>query len=317
MDELADTNRYLAELRKKTEMWKTIRQPAVRTIERGSLARPIKKKPPETKGELEEALIKANRCNADLFRQNNIFAQEITALKKNLTKYRELEESDSEDDNSDGDVEFDDWLGSSKNSSVFSSSRTSDPTLDTKDAHNLKGVESETRRTKSANACVSSTPPTLDSRPNDKNKPYGETKPNDENKIYEVNLNDENKSCIESKFKDENESYVDKLRGENTNMKDEDRRYDASESDVNKGNEKSKDANEEDTSQVAGTKAKKRRWDDNKGDVASIKRVTMENFWRDSPVADFRLEIGAGSYMTSADFVQLITNNGGPSMPSN
>lgn len=324
MDELADTNRHLAELRKKTQVGNTIRQPAVRPIERGTLAGPIKKKPPETKEELEEALAKANRCNVDLLRQNTIFALEITALKMKLTKYLEPEESDSEDDNSDGDIEYDNWLGAS-NSSVCSSSSTTDPTLDTKDAHDYKGYESETRSTKSASASVSSTPPTLDSKPNE-NKSYNEIKPTDENKSYEVKPDDRNKPYSESKFKDENESYMDKLKGENANMKneqverkiiDEVRHHDASKGGVNKGNEKSKDANEDDTSQIAGTKTKKRGWDDNKEDEASTKRVTMENFWKDSPVADFRLEIGAGGYITSADFVQLITNNGGPSMSSN
>lgn len=313
MDELADTNRHLAELRKKTQAGKTIRQPAVRQIERGTLV-PIKKKPPETKEELEEALAKANRCNVILLRQNTIFAQEITALKMELTKYQEPEESDSEDDNSDDDIEYDNWLGVSKHSSICSPFSTTDPTLDTKDAHDYKGCESETRSTKSASASVSSTLLTLDSKPNGENNSFNEIKPNDENKSYEVMPNDEN------------ESFMDKLKGKNANMKDEQadhknidevRHHDASKGGANKGNEKSKDANEEDTSQVAGTNAKKRGWDDKKEDEASTKRVTTENFWKDSPVADFRLKIGSGGYMTSADFVQLITNNGGPSMSSN
>ncbi|KAF9301365.1 hypothetical protein BGZ74_006808 [Mortierella antarctica] len=212
MDDLAVTNQKLWKLQQQVVAGRPIRPPVTRLIERGALAQPIRKKPPETKEELEEALAMADHTKSQLSEQNLDLAKLVTALKSELTKYRHPEESNNDVNDSDGAFgEFDISFATPKNTSDCSSKPISTLlTMVAKDADENKSEECMTRMAKSStNTSVDiSTQITTgnhDSKSNDENQPCND-KPNDEDaSVSEIKRYDENnKSLRDIMPKDEN-----------------------------------------------------------------------------------------------------------------
>ncbi|KAG0037420.1 hypothetical protein BGZ82_002561 [Podila clonocystis] len=355
MDELAETNHKLWKLRQQVGAGRPLSPPVARPIERGALAQPIHRKPPETKEELEEALAKASHTNSQLSGQNLKLAMLVTALKMELTKYRYLDESDYDDHDSDG-GEFDASFAIHKNISDRPSKPSSiHPTLVAKCADVNKSDECKTRMAKpttttSVDISTQFTNGVYDSKTNDKNKPCND-KPNDEDEsisenkcndknVCEIKPNDKNKANDENKSNEKNrdndeldtmDEDSDHCEPENwdlNNMDDNDDHtpdeLEADDEDRDHGELENDDVNNKDdtddhTSRSPGANAKKRGWhdgdDNDEEDNATSKRVKTEIVWKDRPVTDFRLEMEGGSFLTSAEFVQLITN--GVSLSSN
>ncbi|KAG0341717.1 hypothetical protein BG000_008278 [Podila horticola] len=359
MCELAEANSRLWKLRQQVGAGRPTIPPVARTIERGTLSRPIHK-PPETKEELKKALAKANRTNSQFSEQNLDLAKLVTTLKTELTKYRYLEESDYDDDSDGAFGEFDAQFAIPKNASDRPSKLSSiRPSLVAKDADDNKSDKCETRMAKpTPNASIDIftqvTNDIHDSKPHDGAKPcsdqpddevesiseikrngernesFNETKRNDENykswseikptheNVCEIKPHDENKSNEKNQDNEELDSVEeDRYHGEtekwNLNNKDDnDDRISNELEAVVEDRDMNKDDNDDYTSEVPGTKAKKRGWDDGDDsdeEDAPSKRVKTENI---RPVADFRLEVDGGGFLTSAEFLQLITNGASP-----
>ncbi|KAG0028492.1 hypothetical protein BGZ81_004663 [Podila clonocystis] len=337
MDELAETNHKLWQLRQQVSAGRPLRPPVARPIERGALTQLIQRKPPETIEELEEALAKATHTNSQLSGQNLKLAMLVTALKMELTKYRYPEESDYDDHDSDG-GEFDASFAIHKNTSDhLSKPSPTHPTLIANDADVNKSDECKTRMAKpttttSVDISTQVTNGVYNSKTDDENKPCND-KPNDEDEsisenkrndknVCEIKLNDkttandENKSNEKNRDKDELDTmdeYSDYCEPENwdlNNMDDNDEDRDHGEPENDDVN--NKDDTDDHTSRSPGAKAKKRGWHDgdenDEEDDTPSKRVKTEIVWKDRPVTDFRLEMEGGSFLTSAEFVKLITH---------
>ncbi|KAG0094105.1 hypothetical protein BGZ93_005065 [Podila epicladia] len=360
MDELAETNWKLWKLRQQVTAGRPIGPPVMRLIERGTLAQPIRKKPPETKEELEEALAKAGHTTSQLSKQNLNLAKLVTKLRTELTKYRYLEDHHCDGNGSVGAFGELEVSSAIPTNTSYRPSRPSSihSTIVAKDADHNKSDECKTRMAKhtsntSINISTQVTNGNYDSKscdenkpcndnPNEEdesisgikrydenNKPWSEIMPNNEN-VCETNPNDDNKSNEKNNESDDLEAVnEDRDHSEPENWDLNNKNNDDHTSDEHKAVEEdredsgpenngvnSEDDNKDHSSQFPGANAKKRGWDDGKDndeeDVASCKRVKTENIWKNQSTADFQLAMEGGGFLTSTEFVQLITNGASP-----